>query len=122
MKEVGIANAETALEQTFNTIFNLSKDCRFQDCTHTQELGCAVIMAVENGEIDMIFYDNFLKLQKEKAYFESSIAEKRKKDKDFGKMVKNYKKDIKKKALSNLRPDAATQSATTRPRNRCGTF
>lgn len=97
MKEVGIANAETGLEQTFNTIFNLSKDCRFLDCTHTQELGCAVIKAVENGGIDKVFYENFLKLQKEKAYFESSIAEKRKKDKDFGKMVKNYKKDIKKK-------------------------
>jgi ribosome biogenesis GTPase / thiamine phosphate phosphatase len=96
MREVGIANAKTGLEQTFNTIFNLSKDCRYLDCTHTQELGCAVIKAVESGEIDKMFYENFLKLQKEKAYFELSIAEKRKKDKGFGKMLKNYKKDIKK--------------------------
>jgi len=94
MKEVGMTKVDSGLEQTFNSIYKHSKDCRFIDCTHTKELGCAVIKAVENGQIDKIFYENFLKLQKEKAYFESSIAEKRKKDKDFGKMVNNYKKEI----------------------------
>lgn len=94
MKEVGMTKVDSGLEQTFNSIYKHSKDCRFIDCTHTKELGCAVIKAVENGEIDKIFYENFLKLQKEKAYFESSIAEKRKRDKDFGKMVNNYKKEI----------------------------
>ena len=45
------------------------------------------------GEIDEASYDNYLKMEKERAYFESTIAERRKKDKDFGKMLKNYKKD-----------------------------
>ncbi len=94
MKEVGIANADAGLEQTFNIIHILSKDCKFLDCTHTQELGCAVLKAVKSGEIDSKIYENFQKLQKEMEYFESSTEEKRKKDKDFGKMVKSYKKEL----------------------------
>jgi ribosome biogenesis GTPase len=43
-------------------------------------------------EIDLDSYNNFQKLQKEKAHYESSIVEKRKKDKDFGKMIKSIKK------------------------------
>ena len=49
--------------------------------------------ALGKGEIDEASYDNYLKMEKERAYFESTIAERRKKDKDFGKMLKNYKKD-----------------------------
>ena len=49
--------------------------------------------ALELGEIDGASYENYLKMEKEKTHFESTVAEKRKKDKDFGKMLKNYKKD-----------------------------
>lgn len=94
MREVGIADTASGLEITFDEIIRLSKDCRFKDCTHTNEIGCRVMEAVEHGEIDITSYENYLKMEKEKAYFESTIAERRKKDKDFGKMVKNYKKDI----------------------------
>jgi len=97
MREVGIADTASGLEITFEEIIRLSKDCKFKDCTHTNEIGCHVIDAVEKGEIDIASYENYLKMEKEKAYFESTIAERRKKDKDFGKMVKNYKKDINRK-------------------------
>jgi ribosome biogenesis GTPase / thiamine phosphate phosphatase len=99
MREVGIADATSGLEITFDDIFQLSQTCRFKDCTHTNEKGCAVIDAVESGEIDKAFYENYLKMEKEKAYFESSVAERRKRDKAFGKMLKNYKKDINKTEL-----------------------
>lgn len=97
MREAGIADTAGGLEITFEEIISLSKDCRFKDCTHTNETGCRVTEAVESGEIDIASYENYLKMEKEKAYFESTIAERRKKDKDFGKMVKNYKKDINRK-------------------------
>lgn len=97
MREVGIADSAGGLEITFDKIVSLAQDCKFKDCTHTNETGCAVIDAVEKGEIDRASYDNYLKLEREKAHFESSVAERRKKDKEFGKMVKNYKKDIKRK-------------------------
>jgi ribosome biogenesis GTPase len=95
MREVGIADTENGLEITFERIVNLSRYCKFKNCTHTTESGCNVIEAVEKGELDRASYGNYLKMEKEKAYFESTVAERRRKEKIFGKIIKNYKKDIK---------------------------
>ena len=92
MREVGLADAGDGLENTFDQISILAQDCRFKDCTHTSETGCAVTAAVEDGEIDPKAYENFLKLHREQAHYESTVAEKRQKEKDFGKMMKNYKR------------------------------
>ena len=92
MREVGIADSSSGLEKTFGTIVELSKNCKFKDCTHTTEVDCAVLKAVESGEIDKSSYENYLKMEREKEHFESTVAEKRKKDKDFGKMIKQFKK------------------------------
>jgi ribosome biogenesis GTPase len=94
MREVGIADASTGLEITFNQIVTLSQYCRFKDCTHTTEIGCSVIEAVEKGEIDKASYENYLKMEREKSHFESTVSERHKKDKEFGKLMKNYKKDV----------------------------
>jgi ribosome biogenesis GTPase len=94
MREVGIADASAGLEITFDLITGLSKNCRFKDCTHTTEIGCLVLEAVEKGEIDKASYENYLKMEREKTHFESTVAERHKKDKEFGKLMKNYKKDI----------------------------
>jgi ribosome biogenesis GTPase / thiamine phosphate phosphatase len=96
MREVGIADATNGLEITFDTIFKYSQDCKYQDCTHINETGCAVIEALNNGLIDRASYANYLKMEKEKAHYESTVAERRKRDKEFGKMMKNYKKDMNK--------------------------
>jgi ribosome biogenesis GTPase len=96
MKEVGIADSTGGLEITFDMIVSLSQNCKFKDCTHTNETGCSVLDAVEKGEIDKTSYENYLRMEREKAHFESTVTEKRKKDKEFGKFVKNYKKDMKK--------------------------
>jgi ribosome biogenesis GTPase / thiamine phosphate phosphatase len=94
MREVGIADSDSGLEITFDRIIGLSQKCKFKDCTHTTEIGCSVLEAVEKGEIDKASYENYLKMEREKTYFESTMAERRKKDKAFGKIVKNYKKDM----------------------------
>jgi len=96
MREVGIADSTSGLEITFDTIVGLSQHCKFKDCTHTNEIGCSVLDAIEKGELDKASYENYLKMEREKAHFESTVVEKRKKDKEFGKFVKNYKKDMKK--------------------------
>ena len=95
MREVGIADSTSGIEMTFDEIIELSKNCKFKDCTHTNEIRCAVLEAVESGKIDKASYENYLKMEREKEHFESTVAERRKKDKDFGKMIKNYKKDKK---------------------------
>jgi len=97
MREVGIADTSDGLEQTFERIVSLARGCRFNDCTHTREAGCLVLEAVERGEIDRASYENYLRMEREKEHFESSVAEKRKKDKEFGKVLRNYKKDMKKR-------------------------
>lgn len=92
MREVGVTDVSEGLSATFDSIFEYAKDCKYQNCTHTNEIGCAVIDAVKNRLIDQKSYDNYLKMNKEKDFFESSVAERRKRDKNFGKMLKDYKK------------------------------
>jgi len=96
MREVGIADSAGGLEATFDVIISHSRNCKFIDCTHTNEIGCSVLEAVEKGLIDKASYENYLKMEREKTHFEATVAEKRKKDKEFGKIMKNYKKDMKK--------------------------
>ena len=91
MREVGITDSSEGLEMTFETINRLSKKCKYKDCTHITESSCAVIEAVERGDIDNSSYENYLSLEREKEHFESTIAERRKKDKEFGKMIKHSK-------------------------------
>lgn len=94
MREIGIADASEGLAATFDKILQFGAQCRFTDCTHTNEVGCAVIDAVGKGEIDGETYENFLKLEREKQHFDLTVSEKRDKDKAFGKMMKNFKNDI----------------------------
>lgn len=93
MREVGIADSSRGLEVTFDQIFALAKTCKFKDCTHVDEHGCSVIEALDEGDLDEASYHNYVKMEKEKSHFESSLAERRKKDKDFGKMVRAMKKN-----------------------------
>jgi ribosome biogenesis GTPase len=94
MREVGLADASGGLEVTFDRIMQLSENCKFKDCQHMHETGCTVKEAVDKGEIDRAAYENYLKMEREKAHFESTQTERRKKDKEFGKMLKNYIKDM----------------------------
>lgn len=96
MREIGIIDSGEGLDNTFDKILKYSQECKFKDCTHTNEIACAVLEAVEHGQIDKKTYENFLKIQKEKEHFDLTVAEKRKKEKSFGKMVKNFKNDMQK--------------------------
>lgn len=92
MREVGITNASSGLEATFDVILEYAKQCRFKDCTHEHEKGCAVQKALENGSLDIGAYENFKKMEREKKHFESDSLERKKKDKDLGKLIKKVVK------------------------------
>ena len=96
MKELGMTDNTDGINTTFQDIYELSLKCRFTDCKHIDESGCTVIEALNKGEIDKDSLDNFIKIQNEQLRFQTTIVEKHKKDKAFGKMMKNYKKDMKK--------------------------
>ena len=92
MREIGITDNEVGLVQTFETIYEIAQQCKFKDCTHTNERGCAILTALEEGLIDEKSYENYVKLEREKMHYESTVLERRRKDKAFGKMVKQVKK------------------------------
>ncbi len=94
MRELGAFDVESGIETTFAEIVELSRKCRFSDCSHIKENGCAVLVALENGKIEIKQYENFLKMVRESKYYSMSYLEKRKKDKAFGKMVKSVKKTM----------------------------
>ena len=92
MREVGITDASGGFEMTFDEISNLAQECKYKDCTHTTEDGCAVLAALKSGDLNPESYENFLKMEKERLHFESNAQERKKKDKDLGKLIKNMKK------------------------------
>ena len=92
MRELGNFGVAEGLEKTFDEIQAVASSCRFSDCSHTSEAGCAVIAGVKRGSIPAGHYENFLRLQRESAHYEMSYLERRKKDKQFGKMVKDVMK------------------------------
>jgi ribosome biogenesis GTPase len=96
MKELGMTDNTDGIKTTFQEIFDLSTKCKYPDCKHINETGCAVLEALNNGTIDDDSYENYQKIQKEQERFQITVDEKRKKDKVFGKMIKNYYKDKKK--------------------------
>ena len=66
MREMGAESAD--LSQTFGEIEDLAQHCRFRDCTHTNEPGCAVLAAVEQGRLDQRRLDSYRKLEHESSY------------------------------------------------------
>lgn len=66
MRELGAASSN--LSKSFSDIGSLTELCRFKDCTHTNEPGCAVLEAIEKGELDKRRFENYIKLKKEAKY------------------------------------------------------
>lgn len=92
MREVGIIDSGMGLASTFDYIEELSENCKFKDCTHRNEVGCAVLDALDAGKLDEAIYENYQRMQREQQHYEADVVEKRRRDKMFGKMMKNYKK------------------------------
>ncbi|UAA39759.1 ribosome small subunit-dependent GTPase A [Paraneptunicella aestuarii] len=92
MRELQIVNCEEGIKHTFTDIESLAQQCKFNDCRHSNEPGCAVLRAVEAGELDRRRLENYQKLLREEAYNSASIAEKREKERQFGKLCKTVMK------------------------------
>jgi len=92
MRELGLVGAGAGVDTGFEDLVELSAQCRYANCSHEHEPGCAVKAAVEKGELPQDRYSNYLKLKKESEYYEMSYLDKRKKDKAFGRFIKSAKK------------------------------
>lgn len=88
MRELGNLSIDAGMDETFSDISALAEQCKFGNCTHTNEKGCAILAAIDHGELSKQRYENYLKMKKESAFNELTYFEKRQKDKNFGKLVK----------------------------------
>ena len=89
MRELGNMSVDIGIDETFSEILELSQNCRFGNCAHTNEKGCAILAAISDGELSEQRYKNYKKMKSESAFNDMSYSEKRKKDKDFGKLIKS---------------------------------
>jgi ribosome biogenesis GTPase len=92
MREFGVLATEDGLTNGFPDIAELASHCRYRDCSHTCEPGCAILEAIQSETLDQEHYDNYLKLRSESRFHQMSYAEKRKRERDFGKFIKSVKK------------------------------
>lgn len=93
MRELGMLGAGEGIDDTFNDVREFSKNCRFADCSHTNEPGCAVLRAIERRELNPEHFQNYLKLKKESDFHDLSYVEKRKKDRAFGQFIHSVTKN-----------------------------
>jgi len=99
MRELGNFAIESGIDEAFSDILALAESCRFNDCTHVNEPGCAVLEAIDNKNVEQDRYNNYIRMRKESEHYERTYLEKRKRDKEFGKIVKEYKNLKKKKKI-----------------------
>ena len=97
LRELGMMAVGTSIDDSFSDIHTLSECCRFSDCTHTSETGCAILVAVRSGALDEDRYQSYMKLKKESDFHQMTYLQRRKKDKQFGRMIHKAMKQIKKK-------------------------
>jgi len=82
LREIGIADAVSGLEKTFSLIYDFALHCRFDDCLHVNEPGCAVKQAVDDGSLEEREYNNFLELRSETERFSKAVLEKERRKPD----------------------------------------
>lgn len=92
VRELQLTDAEEGVAEVFSDLDELSTQCRFNDCKHISEPGCAVLAALERGDIDEARLARWRKLVAEDQHNTASLAQRRSKDKAFGKMVKQATK------------------------------
>ncbi|MGN8890218.1 ribosome small subunit-dependent GTPase A [Dysosmobacter sp. HCP28S3_G4] len=95
MRELGMWDAASGVGQTFGDIEELAARCRFRNCSHSGEPGCAVRAAIRSGELDSGRWQSYQKLKNENSYAadsESYLAAKEKKSKEISKINKYNKK------------------------------
>ncbi len=98
MRELQLWDVDGGLDETFGELAVLGERCRFRDCRHAREPGCAVKAAVEDGTLDAARYENFLKLQAERQELdrrlnERALLEQKRHSKVMAKALKAMQKD-----------------------------
>ena len=95
MRELGMWSATAGIGETFKDIEEQAKMCKFSDCTHTNEPGCKIREAIENGKLSEERFEKYLSLIKESEYNTNSakyLKNKNNKFKEISKINKHKEK------------------------------
>lgn len=101
VREVGLIDTLSGVGDVFHEIAAFAKECKFEDCTHTHEPGCAVLAATKSGALDAEKYANYISLAKEARHNEASSFEKRNNARQFGRFINKAKKDLREVGLKD---------------------
>lgn len=93
MRELQLTDVRSGLDGVFADIVALVSACRFSDCRHQTEPGCAVQAAITSGALDLERAERWRKLASEEAHNSESLGQRRARDRAFGKLVKRAMKD-----------------------------
>lgn len=93
IRELQLTDVKAGVDDVFEDIVALAGDCRFADCRHESEPGCAVRAAIEAGALDEDRLRRQRKLAAEEARNSASLAERSARDKAFGRMTKGIMRD-----------------------------
>ncbi len=89
MRELGNMDVDEGIGETFDDIQGMAAGCKFNDCSHVNTKGCAVIDAVETGALSEARYNNYVRLMKEAAFHEQSALEKRDQDRKLSRFYRS---------------------------------
>ncbi|WP_170337153.1 ribosome small subunit-dependent GTPase A [Ruegeria arenilitoris] len=95
MRALRLLDAQEGVDEVFSDIVELAETCRFADCSHETEPGCAIQEAISAGELDPARLERWRKLRREDRRNSETIAQSRARDKAFGKMVRSVMQDKK---------------------------
>lgn len=93
MRELQLADVSSGIDGVFADIVALAQACRFSDCRHESEPGCAILAALAEGTLEAERLRRWRKLLAEDAYNSESLAERHARDRSFGKLVKSVMKE-----------------------------
>ncbi|MEZ9070701.1 ribosome small subunit-dependent GTPase A [Vibrio splendidus] len=96
MRELQLADCAEGVSETFSDVEELAIQCRFSDCHHESEPGCAIRKAIESGELSKRRFSNYEKLLREQARNGASLAEQRANGKQLSKMYKTVQSENRK--------------------------
>ncbi|MDX8382574.1 MAG: ribosome small subunit-dependent GTPase A, partial [Ghiorsea sp.] len=89
IRELAIAEVSEGIKESFEDIVAIAKQCRFSNCGHSNEPDCAIIEAIEHDDLDIMHYDNYLKIQKESTHQKSSFVQERRKGKNATRLAES---------------------------------
>jgi ribosome biogenesis GTPase len=95
MRELQLTDVQSGIDDVFAEISALSENCKFTNCTHESEPGCAVQQAVIDGDIEDARVNRWRKLMLEEAHNRESIAERRARGRSLGKLYRTIQNEKK---------------------------